>query len=341
VTVAGELGLSFEQMKGLITEETPAASGDSWLWSDPSGAAVTGQQGHVLSIQSHTVHGYVGNKCAVFPLQLLGFEVDPVNSVQFSNHTGYANGWRGEVLQGEQLWALVEGLQANGLLGVYSHILTGYIGSVSFLQAVIRTVQALRKANPAIMYFCDPVMGDHGKLYVPDALVAIYRAEVVPLAAVLTPNQFEAELLTERKINSEADAVAACKALHEQGPHTVVITSLQLECSDQGEDAGQQREVIMLASRCGPDGLVRQWRLNLPRLPQDFTGTGDLTAALLLAWSHRQPEAEEMAAVLEKVGASVQAVLQRTRARGRSEICLIEAHAELREPRVLVRAVQL
>ena len=35
----------------------------------------------VLSIQSHTVHGYVGNKSAVFPLQLLGFDVDPVNSV--------------------------------------------------------------------------------------------------------------------------------------------------------------------------------------------------------------------------------------------------------------------
>lgn len=42
----------------------------------------------VLSIQSHVVHGHVGNKCAVFPLQLLGFDVDPVNSVHFSNHTG-------------------------------------------------------------------------------------------------------------------------------------------------------------------------------------------------------------------------------------------------------------
>ena len=42
----------------------------------------------VLSIQSHVVHGYVGNKCAVLPLQLHGFDVDPINSVQFSNHTG-------------------------------------------------------------------------------------------------------------------------------------------------------------------------------------------------------------------------------------------------------------
>ena len=43
----------------------------------------------ILSIQSHVVSGYVGNKSATFPLQLLGFETDCINSVQFSNHTGY------------------------------------------------------------------------------------------------------------------------------------------------------------------------------------------------------------------------------------------------------------
>ncbi len=42
----------------------------------------------ILSVQSHVVSGYVGNKAATFPLQLLGFEVDAINSVQFSNHTG-------------------------------------------------------------------------------------------------------------------------------------------------------------------------------------------------------------------------------------------------------------
>jgi pyridoxine kinase len=42
----------------------------------------------ILSIQSHVVHGYVGNRCATFPLQLLGWEVDQINTVQFSNHTG-------------------------------------------------------------------------------------------------------------------------------------------------------------------------------------------------------------------------------------------------------------
>jgi pyridoxine kinase len=43
----------------------------------------------VLSVQSHVVSGCVGNRAAVFPLQLLGFDTDYINSVQFSNHTQY------------------------------------------------------------------------------------------------------------------------------------------------------------------------------------------------------------------------------------------------------------
>jgi pyridoxine kinase len=85
--------------------------------------ALPSDTGRVLSIQSHTVQGYVGNKSAVFPLQLLGFDVDPINSVQFSNHTGYPT-FRGQVLNGSQLWDLIEGLAENDLLH-YTHLLTG------------------------------------------------------------------------------------------------------------------------------------------------------------------------------------------------------------------------
>jgi pyridoxine kinase len=51
------------------------------------------------------------------------------------------------------------------------------------------------------------VLGDGGKLYVPAELVDAYRTEIVPLAAVVTPNQFEAELLTGRPVRTQADAV--------------------------------------------------------------------------------------------------------------------------------------
>ena len=73
----------------------------------------------ILSIQSHVVSGYVGNKSATFPLQLLGYEVDAINSVQFSNHTGYTKGIRGQRLQDVELWDLVEGLLANDIAGEY------------------------------------------------------------------------------------------------------------------------------------------------------------------------------------------------------------------------------
>ena len=79
----------------------------------------------VLSIQSHVVHGYVGNRCAVFPLQLLGYNVDFVNSVQFSNHTGYPT-VKGSIMDGEQLGELLQGLRENGLLE-YTHLVTGIV----------------------------------------------------------------------------------------------------------------------------------------------------------------------------------------------------------------------
>lgn len=130
--------------------------------------------GRALTIQSHVVSGYVGNKCAVFPLQLHGFDVDPILSVQFSNHTGYGS-WKGEVMTGDQLWSLVEGLETNGLLEGYTHLLTGYIGSASMLRTVARLVRKLRAHNPNLVYVCDPVLGDNGKMYVPAELATIYR----------------------------------------------------------------------------------------------------------------------------------------------------------------------
>lgn len=75
------------------------------------------------------VFGYVGNKSATFPLQLHGFDVSPLNSVQFSNHTGYGS-WTGDVLEGDQLEKLVAGLEKNKLL-CFTHMLTGSLSTAS------------------------------------------------------------------------------------------------------------------------------------------------------------------------------------------------------------------
>jgi hypothetical protein len=106
--------------------------------------------GRVLSIQSSVVHGYVGNKSAVFPLQIHGFDVDPINTVQLSNHTGWGY-FKGQKLQGADLLALMDGLEHNRLLN-YTHLLTGYMGSASFLQAVVDQLAVLKTHSPEIMF---------------------------------------------------------------------------------------------------------------------------------------------------------------------------------------------
>jgi pyridoxine kinase len=289
----------------------------------------------VLSIQSHVVHGYVGNKAAVLPLQVLGLEVDFINSVHFSNHTGYPK-FTGDRLGGDALWELVEGLQFNGLLS-YSHILTGYIGSASFLRTVLRTIRAVRDVRPEAVYICDPVLGDRGQLYVPAELVEIYIDEVVPLANTLTPNHFEAELLTRTSIKTIADAFCACELLHARGVRTVVITSADLESAES--PGGTITLLASQRSAAGKEACAR-YKIEIPALPGTYTGTGDLTAALLLAWMHKLGDDSDLAPVLEKTIASVQAVLRRTHddAGAGKELRLVQSIADLIDPEVVLRA---
>ena len=54
-------------------------------------------------------------------------------------------------MNGQELWETIEGLQANDLLQ-YTHLLTGYIASVSFLETVAKIVKALRQKNPDLIY---------------------------------------------------------------------------------------------------------------------------------------------------------------------------------------------
>ena len=74
------------------------------------------------------------------------------------------------MLDGEALWSLVSGLETNDLLQEYSHMITGYIGSDSFLETVVKVVKKLREVNPDLIYTCDPVLGDNGRFYAPESL---------------------------------------------------------------------------------------------------------------------------------------------------------------------------
>ncbi|XP_058121088.1 pyridoxal kinase [Anopheles ziemanni] len=260
-------------------------------------------QHRVLSIQSHVVHGHVGNKSAVFPMQVLGFEVDPINSVQFSNHTGYKQGFKGQVLNEKELAEVYSGLVDNDLHKLYTHLLTGYVGNPTFLREIANILKSLRAVNEKLVYVCDPVMGDDGIMYVPKELLPIYRDEIVPLADIITPNQYEVELLTGKQIKSETDIWEAVQWFHEKGVETVAISSSEL---------GSKETLLAFVSKRVASGTER-FRLAIPKQGNNiirFTGTGDLFASLFLA--HSTLTNYDMGATLERVIASLQAVITKT-----------------------------
>ncbi|XP_055377779.1 pyridoxal kinase [Condylostylus longicornis] len=252
----------------------------------------------VLSIQSHVVHGYVGNKSATFPLQILGFEVDCINSVQFSNHTGYKI-FKGQILNDNDLEDLYDALEKNDLIQKYSHLLTGYIGSVTFLKKIIEIIKKMKSKNPNLLYVCDPVMGDNGKMYVPKDLLPIYRDEVIPLADIVTPNQYEMELLCDKKILNIKDVWEHVNWFHERNVNTVVLSSA---------DFGNFDEILSFLSSKS-NNIKSTIKISKQGNGISFTGTGDLFAALYLAYSFENPNIID---AFEKTINTLQVVIQKT-----------------------------
>jgi len=288
----------------------------------------------ILSIQSHVVCGYVGNKASVFPLHLHGFQVDAINSVQLSNHTQYAH-VKGQILKAQEVEDLYEGLKGNNV-NFYDYVTTGYVGDPSFLETLARTVTDLRTKNPGIKYVCDPVMGDNGHFYVPEELLAVYQKSIVPIADVLLPNQFEAEKLSGMTINCEEDGWKVCDHLHAQGKaETVVITS--------GEIGGNPHEIVSLGSFNRGETRVK---VCIPKIPSSFTGSGDVFAASFLIWSHKYPS--DPLKIMTNTVNTTYAVLNRTYESFKhlekpgsfdKELKLIQSKADLENPPEFVQAV--
>ena len=272
----------------------------------------------ILSIQSWVSYGHVGNAAAVFPLQRLGFEVWAVNTVQFSNHTGYGE-WRGSVVEPAQIAELIEGMAERGALGRCRAVLTGYMGDPALGQVVLDTVARVRAANPGAIWLCDPVMGDvDGGFYVRPGLPEYFRDRAVPAADIITPNQFELEVLTGRTIADLPGALAAAAAARALGPKVVLLTSLVRP------DARPDQIELLVSTDAGA------WRVATPLLPIAVNGSGDAVAALFLA--HWLKTGGDPAAALSAAASAIYAVLKETHTRGEREIQLIAAQDELVAP---------
>jgi pyridoxine kinase len=272
---------------------------------------------NILSIQSHVAYGHVGNSAAVFPLQRIGVEVWPVNTVQFSNHTGYG-AWRGRVLGGAAIRLLVQGIDERGVLAECDGVLSGYLGSLDTGEAVVDAVGRVKAANPVARYCCDPVIGDAERgVFVRRGIPQFIKERMLAIADTVTPNQFELGHLAGRGTATMADLAAALDAVHACGPRVVFVTSLAVD--DTPRDALD----LVVSDASG------RWRLRVPRLPIVANGAGDAVAALFFAHHLRARSAAEAMALS---ASAMFGVLSRTAEAGAGEMLLVEAQDEFVAP---------
>lgn len=272
---------------------------------------------NILSIQSHVAYGHVGNASATFPMQRLGVDVWPIHTVQFSNHTGYGS-WKGRVFDGGMIDEVMEGIAERGVLASCDGVISGYMGSADIGHAILSAVERVKAANPKALYCCDPVIGDVGRgVFVRPGIPEFMREQAVPAANIVTPNQFELELLTDIEVKTVADAHRAAEALRDAGPKVVMVTSLVTE------ETPADSIDMMAADAKG------SWRVRTPKLDVNINGAGDAIAALFFTHYLRDQSA---ASALSKAASSIYGLLKRTKEAGSREILTVAAQDEFVTP---------
>ena len=273
----------------------------------------------VLSIQSAVAYGHVGNSAAVFPLQRIGIEVVPVPTVNFSNHTGYG-AWRGPLIAPADVADVLLGVEERGVFGQIDAVLSGYQGGAGIADVIIDAVRRVKAANPSAVYTCDPVMGNaRSGCFVAPEIPDLLRDRVVPVADIITPNQFELGSLTGTEPLTLESTLASVDLARALGPSTVLVTSV--ERPDRPEDTMEMLAVDDAGA----------WIVRTPQLPFKANGSGDVTAALFTAHYLQEKDA---AVALERTVSSVFDLIDTTYRSGERELQLVQAQQFYAEPRL-------
>lgn len=192
---------------------------------------------------------------------------------------------------------------------------------------IIDAVARVKAANPNAVYACDPVMGNaKSGCFVAPAIPVLLRERVVPVADIITPNQFELGFLTDTEPDTLESTLASVDLARAMGPRTVLVTSVERPDREEGT-------IEMLAA--DDEGA---WVVQTPHLPMKANGSGDVTAALFTA---HYVETGSAKIALERTASSVYDLLKATLESGERELQLVEAQDFYAHPRMQFTARQV
>ncbi|MDV4156287.1 pyridoxal kinase PdxY [Rhizobium brockwellii] len=276
--------------------------------------------GAVIVISSHVVRGSVGNRAAVFALETLGHPVWALPTIVLPWHPGHGRSTRLTFAETD-FDAAIDDLIRAPWIGEVKAVLSGYFGNAAQARSVARLIGALRQNNPDLLYVCDPVMGDLGGLYVPEATAEAIRDHLIPLASLATPNRYELAWLSGAALEDNSAIMEAALAL---GPSRMLVTSaVPMMAGGTGN--------LYLSGR---HALLAEHRV----VENPPNGLGDLIAAVFLSRLLSGIEDEK---ALQLATASVFEVLARAVKRGSNELMLASDASSLSTPMAMVQMRRL
>ncbi|AIC29483.1 pyridoxamine kinase [Rhizobium etli bv. mimosae str. IE4771] len=276
--------------------------------------------GAVIVISSHVVRGSVGNRAAVFALETLGHPVWALPTIVLPWHPGHGRSTRLTFAEAD-FDAAIDDLIRAPWIGEVRAVLSGYFGNAAQARSVARLIAALRQNNPELLYVCDPVMGDLGGLYVPEATAEAIRDDLIPLASLATPNRYELAWLSGAALDDNSAIMEAALAL---GPSRMLVTSaVPMMAGGTGN--------LYLSGR---HALLAEHRV----VENPPNGLGDLLAAVFLSRLLSGLEDEK---ALQLATASVFEVLARAVKRGSNELMLASDASSLSRPMAMVQMRRL
>lgn len=267
--------------------------------------------GAVIVISSHVARGAVGNRGIVFTLETLGFATWAVPTVLLPWHPGHGAATR-IVVEEERFSRFMADLERAPWLGEVTGVLSGYLGDPAQASAVARLVRRVKERNPRALYLCDPVMGDKGGLYVPEATAEALRDTLLPLADMATPNRYELEWIAGASLDDGAAAAAAARRI---APRGMLVTSAPAERPDRLANLLVDAESCLRAEHAVFAGAPN--------------GTGDVMAALFFA---RLLRGMARGRALSEATAAVVEVVERAVRSGADELMLARDAESLRAP---------
>jgi hydroxymethylpyrimidine/phosphomethylpyrimidine kinase len=168
----------------------------------------------VLAIAGSDSGGGAGIQADLKTMLALGVHgMTVVTAVTAQNSVGVQGYWE---LPPEAVRAQLDSVLGD--IGAQA-IKTGMLASAE----VVRVV-ADKLADVEAPVVIDPVaVSKHGDSLLSDGALAALKGELLPLATIVTPNLFEAQLLTGQVITGEDDMLAAATRLAALGPRWVLV----------------------------------------------------------------------------------------------------------------------